>query len=59
MEMVRLKCGFENGIDIGAIGSKGGLSLGWKGNSLIWLKSYSYYHIDLIFMIMNVEKLGV
>ncbi|KAH1047758.1 hypothetical protein J1N35_038542 [Gossypium stocksii] len=31
MKMVRLKCGFENGINIGAIGSKEGLSLGWKG----------------------------
>ncbi|KAH1083923.1 hypothetical protein J1N35_023684 [Gossypium stocksii] len=34
MEAVRLKCNFENGIDVGAMGSKGGLSLGWKGNSL-------------------------
>ncbi|MBA0755295.1 hypothetical protein Gogos_020745 [Gossypium gossypioides] len=30
-----LKCGFENGIDIGAIGSRGGLSLGWNENSLL------------------------
>ncbi|KAA3489222.1 RNA-directed DNA polymerase reverse transcriptase family protein [Gossypium australe] len=28
IELVRLKCGFENGIDIGGIGSRGGLSLG-------------------------------
>ncbi|KAH1120608.1 hypothetical protein J1N35_003768 [Gossypium stocksii] len=40
-------CGFENGIDIGAIGTKGGLSLGWKGNELVRLKSYSPYHIDV------------
>lgn len=30
MEMVRLKCGFVNGINIAAIGSRG-LSLGWTG----------------------------
>ncbi|KAG8477571.1 hypothetical protein CXB51_031101 [Gossypium anomalum] len=47
MKIVRLKCGFVNDIDIEAIGSKGSLSLGWKGNSLIMLKSYSYYHIDV------------
>ncbi|KAA3488936.1 reverse transcriptase [Gossypium australe] len=47
MEMVRLKCGFENGIDIGVMGSRGGLSLGWKGNSLISLKSFSSFHIDV------------
>ncbi|KAK5842719.1 hypothetical protein PVK06_005105 [Gossypium arboreum] len=29
MEIVRLKCDFVNDIDIGAIGSKGGISLGW------------------------------
>ncbi|KAA3461612.1 reverse transcriptase [Gossypium australe] len=47
MEMVRLKCGFENGIDIGSMGSKGGLSLGWRGNSLVNLISFSSYHIDV------------
>ncbi|KAA3486448.1 reverse transcriptase [Gossypium australe] len=47
MEMVRLKCGYENGIDIGSIGSRGGLSLGWKRNSLTNLISFSSYHIDV------------
>lgn len=32
---------------MGALGSKGGLSLGWKGNSLIQLKSFSSSHIDV------------
>ncbi|XP_017625048.2 uncharacterized protein LOC108468690 [Gossypium arboreum] len=45
MEKVRLKCGFVNGIDIDVIGSKWGLSLGWKGNELVRLKSYSSFHI--------------
>lgn len=31
MEKVRGKCGFVNGIEVGAIWSKGGLSIGWKG----------------------------
>ncbi|PPS05586.1 hypothetical protein GOBAR_AA15063 [Gossypium barbadense] len=47
MEKVRLKCGFVNGIDIDAIGSKGCLSLGWKSNELVRLKSYSSFHIDI------------
>ncbi|KAA3490036.1 BEACH domain-containing lvsC [Gossypium australe] len=47
IELVRLKCGFENGIDIGAMGSRGGLSSGWKGNSLVSLKSFSSFHIDV------------
>ncbi|PPR82077.1 hypothetical protein GOBAR_AA38635 [Gossypium barbadense] len=47
MEKVRLKCGFGNGKYIDAIGSKGGFSLGWKGNELIQLKSYSSFHIDV------------
>ncbi|KAA3475478.1 reverse transcriptase [Gossypium australe] len=47
MELVRLKCGFENGIDIGAMGSRGGLPLGWKGNSLVSLKSLSPFHVDV------------
>ncbi|KAA3456692.1 reverse transcriptase [Gossypium australe] len=46
MEVVRLKCGFENGIDVGAIGSSEGLSFGWKGNSLVNFKSFSSFHID-------------
>ncbi|KAH1113590.1 hypothetical protein J1N35_006968, partial [Gossypium stocksii] len=46
MEMVRLKCGFSNGIDIGAVGLKGGLSLGWTGNDLVSIRSYSMFHMD-------------
>ncbi|KAA3462946.1 non-ltr retroelement reverse transcriptase [Gossypium australe] len=47
MERVRLKLGFSCGIAIGADGSKGGLSLCWKDNSLVSLRSYSSYHIDV------------
>ncbi|MBA0633904.1 hypothetical protein Godav_021841 [Gossypium davidsonii] len=31
MEKVREKCGFTNGIEVGANGSEGRLSVGWKG----------------------------
>lgn len=48
MEKIRLKCGFPNGIDVEAMGSKGSLSCGWKGNSLVTLRSYSHFHIDTI-----------
>lgn len=47
MELVRLNCSFENGIDVGAFGIRGGLSLGWKGNTLVQLKSFSFFHIDV------------
>lgn len=42
-----MNCGFENGIDIGAVGSRGGISLGWKGNALVSLKSFSSFHINV------------
>ncbi|KAL1105841.1 hypothetical protein V6Z11_D04G160800 [Gossypium hirsutum] len=50
MEMVRLKCGYYNGIDIGAVGSRGGLSLGWNGNDLVSIRSYSSSHVDEIIL---------
>ncbi|KAH1057123.1 hypothetical protein J1N35_035188 [Gossypium stocksii] len=37
-----MKCGFENRIDMGAVGSKGGLSLGWKGNYLVEHLNHSF-----------------
>lgn len=47
MKRVRLRCGFENGIDFGAMGSRGGSSLGWNGNSLVSLRSFSSFYIDI------------
>ncbi|KAG8489752.1 hypothetical protein CXB51_017987 [Gossypium anomalum] len=47
MEIVRRWCGFFNGFDVSADGSKGGLSLGWKGNNLVNLQSFSKNHIDV------------
>ncbi|KAA3477692.1 reverse transcriptase [Gossypium australe] len=33
--------------DVGVLGSRGGLSLAWKGNYLVNLKSFSSFHIDV------------
>lgn len=37
-----------NDIDIEAKGSKGGLSLAWKGELTVVLKSFSKWHIDVM-----------
>lgn len=47
MELIKRSCGFLNGIDVSVIGSKGGLSLGWKEDVKIQLKSFSNSHIDV------------
>ncbi|KAA3455040.1 reverse transcriptase [Gossypium australe] len=48
MEGVRRKYGFTNGIDVEAEGSRGGLSLVWKGDIDVTIRSYSKWHIDAI-----------
>lgn len=47
MERIRMKCGFVGGIDVGAAGSKGGLSVGWREGCLVNLRSYSKDFIDV------------
>ncbi|MBA0614886.1 hypothetical protein Godav_015117 [Gossypium davidsonii] len=47
MKKVREKCGFTNGIEVGANGSIGGLSVGWKGEYAVQLRSFSINHIDM------------
>ncbi|MBA0754491.1 hypothetical protein Gogos_021309, partial [Gossypium gossypioides] len=44
----RRRCGFPNGIDITAEGSRGGLCLAWKGDIEISLQSYSTNHVDVM-----------
>ncbi|KAA3486777.1 reverse transcriptase [Gossypium australe] len=46
MEKVRRSCGFLNGIDIEAEGSRGGLCLAWKEDIIVTLRSFSNNHID-------------
>ncbi|KAA3457419.1 reverse transcriptase [Gossypium australe] len=50
MERVRRNCGFMNGIEVGADGSRGGLSLAWKEGAGITLRSFSKWHIDALVM---------
>ncbi|KAH1047494.1 hypothetical protein J1N35_038278 [Gossypium stocksii] len=47
MEFIRRKCGFLHGIDVAASGTRGGLSLGWKGDLNVTFKSFSKSHIDV------------
>ncbi|GMI77433.1 hypothetical protein HRI_001412600 [Hibiscus trionum] len=48
MERVRRRCGYLFGIDVSAVGSRGGLSLGWKPEVDVTLRSYSQSHIDVV-----------
>ncbi|KAG8489931.1 hypothetical protein CXB51_015847 [Gossypium anomalum] len=46
MDVVRRRYEFFNGIDVSAKGSRGGLNLGWNGNSLVNFQSFLKNHID-------------
>ncbi|KAA3489039.1 reverse transcriptase [Gossypium australe] len=48
MEKVRRSCGYQSGIEVEAMGSRGGLSLAWRGDASIVLQSFSHRHIDAI-----------
>lgn len=48
MELIRRVFGFPNDVDVSDVGSKGGISLGWKDDSNIQLKSFSNSHIDVL-----------
>ncbi|MBA0879067.1 hypothetical protein Goshw_005831, partial [Gossypium schwendimanii] len=56
MESIRIQCGFTCGIDVAAVGTSGGLSLGWKEGGNVSLKSFSKSHIDV--EIENEEEMG-
>ncbi|KAA3485196.1 BEACH domain-containing lvsC [Gossypium australe] len=48
MERVRKSCGFLNGIEIEAEGSRGGLCLAWKEDINVTLRSFSKNRIDVM-----------
>ncbi|KAA3465450.1 reverse transcriptase [Gossypium australe] len=48
MSKARRSCGFINGIDVDAEGSRGGLCLAWKTGMDVTLKSFSKWHIDVM-----------
>lgn len=41
------RCGFLNGINVDAMVSRGGLSLGWIGDYKVQLRKFSASHIDV------------
>lgn len=47
MKNVCKKLGFMNDFDVSVDSSKGGLSMAWKVNNVISLKSYSMNHINV------------
>ncbi|KAA3474191.1 reverse transcriptase [Gossypium australe] len=48
MEKVRKSCGLFNGIDVEAEGTRGGLSLAWKDDIVVTLRSFSKWHMDVL-----------
>ncbi|GMI78310.1 hypothetical protein HRI_001500300 [Hibiscus trionum] len=56
MKKVRRKCGFIFGIDIPSTGTSGELSIGWKPDCDVSLRSYSRSHIDIEIKEDNAEK---
>ncbi|GMJ10544.1 hypothetical protein HRI_004723600 [Hibiscus trionum] len=47
MKRIRQRCGFINGIEVAADGTRGGLSLSWTHDVNINLISFSSSHIDV------------
>ncbi|KAG8474664.1 hypothetical protein CXB51_031193 [Gossypium anomalum] len=47
IENIQRYCGYSHGIDIGANGSKGEFSLGWKTNMKVTLRSFSNHNVDV------------
>lgn len=46
MEKIKCKCGYINGIDVDSNGRSGCLSMGWKSDYKVSLRSYSRRHIN-------------
>ncbi|KAK5793316.1 hypothetical protein PVK06_034458 [Gossypium arboreum] len=56
IERIRRRCGFENGIDVGAKDSRGGISLAWKAEITVRLNNFSKNHIDVLVKEDNVNQ---
>lgn len=56
VEKVRRNFGFLNRIDIEVEGSRGGLSLAWKGEITVQLRSFSKSHIDVMITEENGQE---
>ncbi|KAH1122209.1 hypothetical protein J1N35_005369 [Gossypium stocksii] len=56
MKRIRRRCGFENGIDVRAEGSRCGISLAWKAGITVWLNNFSKNHIDVLVKEDNINQ---
>ncbi|KAG8475580.1 hypothetical protein CXB51_032446 [Gossypium anomalum] len=56
MERIRRRCGYENGIDVGAEGSRGGIFFAWKAGIMVQLNNFSKNHIDVLVKADNVNQ---
>ncbi|GMI89729.1 hypothetical protein HRI_002642200 [Hibiscus trionum] len=55
MQRVRRRCGYVNGCDVSAEGSRGGLSLGWAPNLNATIRSFSISYIDVDFFDADIN----
>ncbi|KAA3458727.1 reverse transcriptase [Gossypium australe] len=56
MEKIRRRCGFVNGIDVGAEGSRGEICLAWGEEITVSLKTFSKNHINVLIEESNVNE---
>ncbi|KAA3453480.1 reverse transcriptase [Gossypium australe] len=56
MDRVRRSCGFTNGINVEAEGSRGGLCLAWRDDIGVTLRSYSKWHIDVLIKEEGIQE---
>lgn len=56
MKRIRRRCGFENEIDIGAKGYRGGIFMAWKVGITIRPNNFSKNHIGVLVKEDNVNQ---
>ncbi|KAA3472230.1 reverse transcriptase [Gossypium australe] len=56
MERVRRSCGFMNGIEVEAEGSRGGLCLSWNDDIKVTLRSFSKWNIDVLIKEADIKE---
>ncbi|KAA3476755.1 BEACH domain-containing lvsC [Gossypium australe] len=56
MEKIKRRCGFVNGINVGAEGSRGGICLAWKEELQVRLKTFSPNNIDVLIKEESVNE---
>lgn len=56
MEWIWRLCGFLNGFDVAADGTRGGICLAWRGNVSVTLRSFSINHVNVGMKDVDNEK---